>query len=116
MSGIDPDIVQHCIPTLLEVRLVKQKLRRMKPEWMLKIKEELIKKLKARFIKAVSQTDWVANVVLVSKKDCKVKMCIDFRDLNKACQKDDFPLPHIDVLVDNTAGSALMSFMDNFSS
>ena len=47
--------------------------------------------------------------------DGKVRMCLDFRDLNKACPKDDFPLPHIDVLVDNTAGSALMSFMDGFS-
>ena len=39
---------------------------------------------------------------------------MDFRDLNKACPKDDFPLPYIDVLVDNTTGSALMSFMDGF--
>ena len=39
-------------------------------------------------------------------------MCVYFRDMNKACLKDDFPLPHIDVLVDNTTGSALMSFMD----
>ena len=42
-------------------------------------------------------------------------MCVDFRDLNKVCPKDDFPLPYIDVLVDNTAGSALMSFFDGFS-
>ena len=42
-------------------------------------------------------------------------MCVDFKDLNRACPKDDFPLPHIDVLVDNTAGSALISFMDGFS-
>ena len=42
-------------------------------------------------------------------------MCGDFRDLNKACLKDNFPLPHIDVLVDNTADSALMSFLDGFS-
>jgi len=41
-------------------------------------------------------------------------MCVDFRDLNKAYPKDDFHLPHIDDLVDNTAGSALMSFMDGF--
>ena len=53
--------------------------------------------------------------MLVPKKDGKVRMCVDFRDLNKACPKDDFPLPHIDVLVDNTAGSALISFMDGFS-
>ena len=53
--------------------------------------------------------------MLVPKKDGKVSMCVDFRDLNKVCPKDDFPLPHIDVLVDNTADSALMSFMDGFS-
>ena len=51
----------------------------------------------------------------VPKKDGKVRMCMDFRDLNKACPKDDFPLPHINILVDNMAGSALMSFMDGFS-
>ena len=51
----------------------------------------------------------------VPKKGRKVRMCVDFRDLNKACPKDDFPLTHIDVLVDNTIGSALMSFMDGFS-
>ncbi len=87
----------------------------MKPEWILKIKEEVVKQLKAGFIKAVSQTDWVANIVPVPKKDRKVKMCIGFRDLNRACPKDYFPLPHIDVLVDNTVGNALMSFMDGFS-
>jgi len=54
------------------------------------------------------------NVVPVPKKDGKVRMCVDFRDLNEACPKVDFPLPHIDILVDNTNGSALMSFMDGF--
>ena len=87
----------------------------MKPEWMLKIKEEAVKQLKVGFIKAVEQTDWVANIVPLPKKDGHVRMCMDFRDLNKACPKDDFLLPHIDVLVDNTAGSGLMSFMDEFS-
>ena len=41
-------------------------------------------------------------------------MCVDFRDLNRAFPEDDFSLPHIDFLVDNTANSALMSFMDGF--
>ena len=41
-------------------------------------------------------------------------MCVDFRDLNKASPKDEFSLPHIDVLVDNTAGHALFAFMDGF--
>ena len=67
------------------------------------------------FIKPIGQAEWVANVVPVPKKDGKMRMCVDFRDLNKACPKDDFPLPHIDVLVDNMIGNALMSFMDGFS-
>ena len=51
----------------------------------------------------------------VPKKDGRVRMCIDYRDLNKASPKDDFPLPHIDVLVDNTARHKMLSFMDSFS-
>ena len=41
-------------------------------------------------------------------------MYIDYRDLNKASPKDDFPLPHIDVLIDSTARHEMMSFMDGF--
>ena len=51
----------------------------------------------------------------VPKKDGKVRMCVDYRDLNKASPKDNFPLPHIDTLVDNTAGHSWFSFMDVFS-
>ena len=57
----------------------------------------------------------MANIVPVSKKDEKVRMCVEFRDLNKACPKDDFPLPHIDVIVDSAASSAMYSFMNRFS-
>ncbi|XP_074277941.1 uncharacterized protein LOC141601547 [Silene latifolia] len=84
----------------------------MRTEWSLKVKEEIDKQLKAGFIKVSEYSDWVANVVLVPKKDGKVRVCVDFRDLNKASPKDDFPLPHIDMLVDNTANHALLSFMD----
>ena len=71
--------------------------------------------MKVGFIKLVHQAEWITNAVLVPKKDGNVRMCMDFRDLNKACPNDDFLLPHIDVLVDNKAGSALISFMDGFS-
>ena len=63
----------------------------------LKIKEEVIKQLKVGFIKLVHQAEQVANVMPVPKKDEKVRTCVDFRDLNKECPKDDFPLPHIDL-------------------
>ena len=52
---------------------------------------------------------------LFQKKDGKVRVCVDFRDLNKASPKDDFPLPYIDMLVDSTAGNPMLSFMDGFS-
>ena len=57
----------------------------------------------------------VENVVPVPKKDSKVGMYVDYRDLNRASPKYDFPLPHIDVLVDNTAQHKVFSFMDGLS-
>ena len=62
----------------------------------------------------VEYLKWLANVVHFHKKNNKVKVCVDFIDLNKASPKDDFPLPHIDVLVDNTVGHSMLSFMDGF--
>ncbi|XP_077223005.1 uncharacterized protein LOC143856622 [Tasmannia lanceolata] len=115
MPGISEEIVQHKLPLVPGVKPKKQKLRRMKPEWVLKIKEEVTKQLDVGFLQVVEYPEWLANIVLVPKKDGRVRMCVDFRDLNKASPKDDFPLPHIDILVDNTAGHALLSFMDGFS-
>jgi hypothetical protein len=73
------------------------------------------KLLKARFIREVYYPDWLANVVLVKKSNEKLRVCIDFTDLNKACPKDSFPLSRIDMLVDSMAGHGLLSFMDAFS-
>ncbi len=52
MLGIDPNIAQHCIPTLLDIKPVKKKMCCMKPDWLLKIKEEVIKQLKAKLLKS----------------------------------------------------------------
>ena len=87
----------------------------MKPEWTLKIKEKIERQYNAGFSRMVNYLEWLANVVPTPKKDEKVRMCVDFRNLNKASSKDDFPLPHIDILVNNTARHALLSFIDGFS-
>ena len=58
----------------------------------------------------------MANVIPVSINDGNVRVCVDFRNLNKASPKDDFPLPHIDILVDSIVGNLMLSFMDGFSS
>jgi len=114
MPGLDPKIVQHRLPLKLECHPIKQRLRRMKPEVSLKIKEEVEKQFNARFLAVAQYPQWVANVVPIPKKDGNVRMCVDYRYLNRASPKDDFPLPHIDTLVDNTAASSLYSFMDGF--
>jgi len=69
VPDIDPEIAQHHIDTHTHMVPVKQKLRHIRTEWLLKIKEEVTKQLKVRFIKPVHQADWIANVVSVSKKD-----------------------------------------------
>ena len=115
MPGLDPSIVQHHLPLVPHVRSVKQKLRRLHPRWSLQVKEEIQKQLSVGFISVVQYPEWLANFIPVPKKDGKVRVCVDFRNLNKASPKDDFPLPHIDMLVDSTVGHSMLSFIDGFS-
>nr|KYP74664.1 Transposon Ty3-G Gag-Pol polyprotein [Cajanus cajan] len=115
MPGLDSNIVEHKLPLKEGFRPVKQKLRRVKPEWSLKIKEEVEKQLDAGFLIVSQYPEWLANIVPVIKKNGKVRVCVDYRDLNRASPKDDFPLPHIDTLVDHTATNTFYSFMDGYS-
>ena len=115
MPGIDREIAKHRIPTYPHISPIKQKKRRLRPEWALLVKKEVEKQLKAKFLGVIEDTQWLENVVPVLKKDGKVQICVDYRDLNKTCPKDDFSLPYIDTLVDSTASSAMYSFMDIFS-
>ena len=73
------------------------------PEQDNAIKEEVHKLITAEFIQKVYYHDWLADVVMVKKANGKWRMYVDFIDLNKACQKDSYPLPRIDQLVDSTA-------------
>ena len=78
------------------------------------MKEEIQKKISVGFLSVVEYLEWLVNVVPVPKKDGKVRVCVNFRDLNKTRPNDDFPLPHIDLLVDSTADHSMLSFMDGF--
>jgi len=60
----------------------------------------------------VYHPDWLANPILIRKKNNEWRMCVDYTDLNKHCPKDPFGLPHIDKVVDSTAGCELLSFLD----
>uniref|UniRef100_A0A2N9GG70 RNA-directed DNA polymerase n=1 Tax=Fagus sylvatica TaxID=28930 RepID=A0A2N9GG70_FAGSY len=73
------------------------------------------KLLSAGFIKPIQHPQWLSNIVPVKKKNGRIRCCVDFRNLNKACPKDEFPLPNMDLLIDSAAGHAMFSFMDGFS-
>ena len=115
MPGLDTEVLEHRLSLKPKYPPVKQKLRRSHPDMALKIKEEVRKQIDAGFLISSEYPQWLANIVPFSKKDGKVRMCDDYPDLNKASLKDDFPLPHIDVLVDSTAKCKVFSFMDGFS-
>ena len=65
-------------------------------------------------IKEIFYLKWLANTVVVKKKNGKWQVCVDFIDLNKVCPKDHFPIPRIDQLVDATVGHLQISFLDAF--
>jgi hypothetical protein len=115
MSGIDPSIIVHEIKTYPGVKPVRQKLHPVHPKKTATIKAEVEKLLKSGFIYPVPLTEWVSNIVLVTKKQGTIHVCVDYRDLNKACPKDNYPTPFIDQIIDNCTRSVIFSFMDGFS-
>jgi hypothetical protein len=115
MSGIDLDIVIHEIKTYPDVKPVQQCLRLVHLRKAATIKLEVKRLLKVGFIYSVALTDWDSNIVPIDKKQGTIRVCIDYRDINKAFPKDNFSTPFIDPIVDDCAGSEIFSLMDVFS-
>ena len=87
----------------------------MNPNYAKAIKEDLEKLLKADFIEPVDQATWLSPIVVVPKKNGKLRKCIDFRRLNVATKKDPYPLPFTDEVLNTVIGYAAYSFIDYFS-
>ena len=116
MMGVPRELDEHSLNIYPRAKLVKQPLRRFGNEKRCAIGSELAKLLEANFVKKVIHTQWVANPVLVPKKNTtKLRMCIDYTGLNKHCPKDPFALPRIDQVIDSMAGSELLCFLDAYS-
>jgi hypothetical protein len=101
LVGVSRTIIEHSLSIDPSVRPKKQRLRKMSDEKTEAAKAEVHRQLEANFIEPVAYPTWLANVVMVQKKSGKWRMCIDFTSLNKACPKDNFPLPRIDKIVDS---------------
>jgi hypothetical protein len=90
MKGIPREVAEHKLNIKLGSKLVKQHFRRFNDEKCKAIGEEVMKLLSAGFIQEVFHPEWLANPVLVKKKNKKWRMCVDYTSLNKACLKDSF--------------------------
>ena len=115
LPGLDKTLVEHRLPIKKEHIPHQQPPRKMANEVILKVKEEIKRLLQARFIRPARYVEWLSNIVPVLKKNGKLRVCIDFRNLNTATPKDEYPMPIANVLVDGVAGHKLLFFMDGHS-
>jgi len=94
---------------------VKKKLRMINPKLKPLVKMELEKLRKARIIFSMRHSEWLSNPIIVRKKSGEIHLSVDFRDLHKENIKDNYPLPNMDMLLQQVTGSSLMSMLDGFS-
>ena len=115
MQGIHAKTCIHHIYIDYQIKPVRQPQRRMNLMMNEIVKEELQKLLQVGFIYPISYSQWVSPFVVVPKKNGKWRICVDYRELNKATLKDHFSLPFIDQVLDSLAGNKFFSFINGFS-
>jgi hypothetical protein len=116
MPGVHRRLVEHSLNVNPKATPKRQHLRCFADNRLDAIKKELAKLLATGFIREVFHIEWLANPVLVHKKNMNEwRMCVDYTDLNKHYPKDPFGLPRIDQVIDSTAGCDLLCFLDFYS-
>ncbi|GJW26989.1 reverse transcriptase domain-containing protein, partial [Tanacetum coccineum] len=118
LPGNQTGVPRHTAEHRLNVREgcspIRQKKRGQVPERNKAIQEEVEKLVDARIMKEVHYHNWVSNPVMVKKNDGNWRMCVDFKDLNKACPHDGYPLPEIDWKVESLCGYPFKCFLDAY--
>ena len=79
------------------------------------IEKEVKKLLEAKIIVPLRYSSWVANLVPVRKKNGEIRLCVDFRNLNRSSLKDNYPLPKIEQILQKVVGAQRISMVDGFS-
>ncbi|GJY43371.1 reverse transcriptase domain-containing protein, partial [Tanacetum coccineum] len=114
MTGVPRHIAEHRLNVREGCFLVRQKKRGQAPERNKAICEEVEKLVNVGIMKEVNYHSWLSNPVMVKKHDNSWRMCVDFKDLNKACPKDGYPLPKIDWKVESLCGYPFKCFLDRY--
>ncbi|KAL0352204.1 UNVERIFIED_CONTAM: RNA-directed DNA polymerase [Sesamum calycinum] len=112
MVELDPKVVVHHLSVKKGACLVKQGQHRFRPELILLIEGELNKLIEVGFVREVKYPMWISSIVPVREKNEQIRVCVDFKNLNNACPKADFPLPFVELMIDATMGHEALSFMD----
>jgi hypothetical protein len=113
MPGLDHSIVEHRLPIKSGFKPYKKPARKIyKDEVLADVKKDVERLLDASFIWPCRYAEWISNIVPVYKKNGKMRVCIDFRDLNRSTPMDGYPMPVADLLVDAAVGPKVISFMD----
>ncbi|GJZ33546.1 reverse transcriptase domain-containing protein [Tanacetum coccineum] len=114
MTGVLRHIAEHRLNVRESYQLVRQKKRGQAAKRNIAINDEVNKLVAARIMKEVHYHDWLSNLVMVKKHDNSWRMCVDFKDLNKACPKDRYPLLEIDWKVESLCGFPFKCFLDAY--
>jgi hypothetical protein len=112
MPGLDRGIIEHRLPLKPGFRPFQQRARKMKAEVLEEVKKEVEKMIAAGFIRPCTYAEWISSIVPVQKKDGRWRVCVDFRDLNRATPKDEYPMPVAEMLINAAAVHKMLSFMD----
>jgi hypothetical protein len=110
MSGLSRKLVEHHLPIKVGFKPYKQPVRNYNPVLYDRIKEEVSRLLAACFIRPCRYAEWVSNIVRLIKRIWERLVCLDFRNLNRATPKDEYPTPIVDALVNNASGNKVISF------
>ncbi|XP_058784321.1 uncharacterized protein LOC131659100 [Vicia villosa] len=111
MPGLSRELVELKLPIQAGKKPVKQTPLRFAPAIMSKIKEEVERHLKIKFIRTARYVEWLANIVPVVKKNGKLRVCIDFRDLNATTPNDEYAMSIAEMLIDSAAAGDFLGFV-----
>ncbi|GKB54766.1 reverse transcriptase domain-containing protein [Tanacetum coccineum] len=114
MTGVLRHIVEHRLNMREGCSPIRKKKRGQSADQIQAIQEEVGKLVEAGIMKEVHYHDWLSNPVMVKKHDGSWRICVNFKDLNKACPKDGYPLPEIDWKVESLCGFPFKCFLDAY--
>jgi hypothetical protein len=115
LKTYETQVIEHKISLKKEATPFKKKQRSISPLLLPIMEKEIKKLLNAQIIIPLRYSEWVSNLVPVRKKNGEIRLCVDFRNLNKCSKKDSYPLSKMEHILQRVSRASVMSFIDGFS-